>query len=254
MSIPNKIRTICVTLYLAVALILVLPWVILWSIVANDRSFLYWTCVSGIRIANRITGVRTRVEGLENIPPGPCLFISNHASNLDPPVIIPAIPRRIAILTKKEVFRLPFLGYAMRRVKFVCVDRENREAAAASLNLGVQYLKEGLSFVAFAEGTRSPDGRLKSFKKGPLLMAIQAGALVVPVSLIGTQKLMRKGEWTVRSGEVTVRFGAPVDASKFTIAQRGELRAQMEARVASMLPSEQQPLPSPSPSQPAAIS
>jgi 1-acyl-sn-glycerol-3-phosphate acyltransferase len=243
MNIPNKIRTIYVALYLAAALLLVLPWVILWSIVANDRDFLYWTCVSGIRIANRIAGVRTRIEGLENIPPGPCLFISNHASNLDPPVIIPAIPRRIAILTKKEVFRLPFLGYAMRRVKFVCVDRENREAAAASLTLAVQFLKEGLSFVAFAEGTRSPDGRLKSFKKGPLLMAIQAGTLVVPVSLIGTQKIMQKGEWTVRSGEVIVRFGAPVDASRFTIAQRGELRAQMEARVASMLPPEQKPLP-----------
>jgi 1-acyl-sn-glycerol-3-phosphate acyltransferase len=243
MSILNRIRTICVALYLALALILVLPWIILWSIIANDPDFLYWTCVGGIRIANRMAGIRTKTEGLENIPPGPCIFISNHASNIDPPVIIPAVPRRIAIPTKKEVFRLPFLGYAMRRVKFVCVDRENREAAAASLNLAVQYLKEGLSFVAFAEGTRSPDGRLKSFKKGPLLVAIQAGVLVVPVSLIGTQKLMRKGEWTVRSGEVIVRFGAPVDASKFTIAQRGELRAQIEARVASMLPLEQQPLP-----------
>jgi 1-acyl-sn-glycerol-3-phosphate acyltransferase len=191
---------------------------------------------------------------LENIPPGPCVFISNHASNIDPPVIIPAIPRRISILTKKEVFRLPFLGYAMRRVGFVCVDRENREAAAASLNLAVQYLKGGLSFAVFAEGTRSPDGRLKSFKKGPFLMVIEAGVPVVPVALIGTQKLMRKREWTVRSGEVIVRFGLPVDTSKFTIAQRGELRAQVEALVAAMLPPEQQPLPSASPLRPAADS
>jgi len=237
------IRTICVTLFLAVGLVLVLPWAILWGILTNNPDFIYWTCVGGIRIANRIAGIRTRTEGLENIPPGPCLFVSNHASNLDPPVIIPAVPRRIAIPTKKEVFRLPFLGTAMRRVKYISIDRKNRESAAAGLNLAVQYLREGLSFAVFAEGTRSPDGRLKSFKKGPFLMAIQSGVPVVPVSLTGTQKLLRKGEWRIRGGEVIVRFGFPVDASRFTIAQRGELRSQVEAVVASMLPPEQQPLP-----------
>jgi 1-acyl-sn-glycerol-3-phosphate acyltransferase len=240
------IRTIAVVLYTASALLLVMPWLILWCIITDNPDLLYWTSVRAIRIANRIAGFRVRTEGLDNIPPGVCIFISNHASNVDPPVLIPAIPRRVSILTKKEVFCLPFLGIAMRRVKFISVDRKNRGAATASLDLGVQYLKEGLSFAVFAEGTRSPDGHLKPFKKGPFVMAIQAGVPIVPVSLIGTQKLMRKGDWTAHPGDVIVRFSSPVDPTQYSIAHRSELRAHVHAIVAAGLPAEQQPLPSPS--------
>jgi 1-acyl-sn-glycerol-3-phosphate acyltransferase len=238
------IRTITAVVFLALAIFLVLPWVILWGIFAHNPDFIYWTSVSGIRIANRILGFRVHREGLENIPPGVCIFVSNHASNVDPPVLIPAIPRRISILTKKEVFRIPFLGSAMRRVKFISVNRANREAAARSVDLAIQYLKEGISFAVFAEGTRSPDGRLKKFKKGPFIMAIESGVPIVPVSLIGTQNLMRKGDWAVQTGDVIVRFGPPVGSSQYSIAQRGELRDRIQTLVAAGLPSEQKPLSS----------
>jgi 1-acyl-sn-glycerol-3-phosphate acyltransferase len=112
------------------------------------------------------------------------------------------------------------------------------------VDIGVKRLKEGLSFVVFAEGTRSVDGRLRPFKRGTFVMAIRAGVPIVPVSLIGTQNLMRKGHWSLYPGQVVVRFGPPIDSSEYSMEQRGELLALVEAAVAEGLPPEQRPLPS----------
>jgi 1-acyl-sn-glycerol-3-phosphate acyltransferase len=185
-----------------------------------------------------------RVEGAVNIPPGVCIFAANHVSNMDPLAFVPAIPRRVAILVKKEVFRMPILGTAMRMAKFVPVDRENREAAAGTVDTSVKYLREGLSFAVYPEGTRSHNGRLLPFKKGAFLIAIRAGVPVVPVSIVGAQDLLRKGEWSVRPGEVIVRFGQAVDVSAYTVEQRADLMARVEELVAAGLPDNQKPLKS----------
>ncbi len=153
------------------------------------------------------------LEGLENIPPAPCIFAANHVSYVDPLAFVPRIPRRVSVALKKELYRIPILGYGMLLAKFVSVDRESREGAVDSLKTSVRYLKEGLSFAVYPEGTRSPDGRLRPFKKGAFVLAIQAGVPIVPVSISGAQKLMRKGEWAIRPGEVLIRFGSPVDAA-----------------------------------------
>ena len=121
------------------------------------------------------------------------------------------------------------------------VDRENREAAAATVETAVKYLKEGLSFAVYPEGTRSRDGRLLPFKKGTFLIAIRAGVPVVPVSIVGAQDLLRKGEWSVRPGEVTVRFGPAVDVSPYTVERRADLLARVEELVAAGLPEDQKP-------------
>lgn len=238
------IRTALVCLFLGLCLVLFLPWLILYTILCGSADPMYRAAIVVVRFAVRRAGVRLHVEGRENIPPGVCVFAANHASNVDPPVLVSAIPRRVALLAKKEVFRIPFLSRAMRLAKFVPVDRADREAAAASVEIALQYMREGISFAVFPEGTRSPDGRLRPFKKGTFLMAIRAGVPVVPVSLVGTHRLMRKGERFIHPGEVTVRFGPPVDASRYTLDERGELLSRVEARVAAGLPEDQQPLPS----------
>ncbi len=237
------IRTVAVALYFALGLILVMPWLILWSWLTGNADLLYWTAMRAIRLSNRMAGIRVRVEGVENIPPGVCIFAANHASNIDPIAFVPMIPRRVALLAKKEVFRVPILSAAMRAAKLIPVDRSDREAAAASVDTAVRYLREGLSFAVFPEGTRSPDGHLRPFKKGTFVMAIQAGVPVVPVSLAGTQNLMRKGDRRLHPGEVVVRFGPSVDASQYTVELRGELLSRVESLVAAGLPPEQRPLP-----------
>ena len=235
------IRTILAVIYLALGIFLVMPWLILWSLLAGSVDFMYGVAMKFVRAAVRITGVRVRVEGIDNIPPGVCIFAANHVSNMDPLAFVPAIPRRVAILVKKEVFRIPIFGRAMRMARLLPVDRENREAAAATVETAVKYLKEGLSFAVYPEGTRSRDGRLLPFKKGTFLIAIRAGVPVVPVSIVGAQDLLRKGEWSVRPGEVIIRFGPPVDVSPYSEDQRAELLARVEELVAAGLPGEQKP-------------
>jgi 1-acyl-sn-glycerol-3-phosphate acyltransferase len=236
------IRTIAICAFLGFALVLILPWFILYSVLVGNPNAMYRLAMRALTISMRIGRVRVRAEGLENIPPGVCVFVANHASNLDPMVFFPAIPRRISVLIKKELLKIPILATGMRAIHFVPVDRADREAAPASVDLAVRYLHEGLSFAVFAEGTRSPDGRLRPFKKGAILMAIQAGVPVVPVAIAGTQHLMRKGSRKINPGEITIRFAPPIDASQFPLDRRNDLLAEVESAVAANLPPDQQPL------------
>jgi 1-acyl-sn-glycerol-3-phosphate acyltransferase len=239
------IRTIAVVLFLAVALLLVMPFFILWTLLTGTADLMYEVAMKTVRASLRIAKIRVRVEGLENIPPSVCIFAANHISNVDPIAFVPAIPRRVSVLLKSELFRIPILSTAMRLAKFVPVDRADKEAAVASVDVALGVLKEGLSLAVYPEGTRSPDGRLKPFKKGTFALAIEAGVPIVPVSISGAQHLMRKGEWTMRPGEIVVRFGPPVDASQYTMERRMELLTRVEELVAAGLPEDQQPLSSP---------
>ena len=236
------IRTIAVVLFLALALLLVMPLFILWTLLTGTADLMYEVAMKTVRASLRIAKIRVRVEGLENIPPSVCIFAANHISNVDPIAFVPAIPRRVSVLLKSELFRIPILSTAMRLAKFVPVDRADKEAAVASVNVALGVLKEGLSLAVYPEGTRSPDGRLRPFKKGTFALAIEAGVPIVPVSISGAQHLMRKGEWTMRPGEIVVRFGPPVDASQYRMERRMELLARVEELVAAGLPEDQQPL------------
>jgi 1-acyl-sn-glycerol-3-phosphate acyltransferase len=236
------IRTLAAFLFAAASILFVLPFLILWTAISGDGNPMYNASMLACRIIDRITCIRVRVEGLENIPPGVCVFASNHCSNVDPLVYIPFIPRRVSILMKKEIFRIPILSFGMLQVKFLPVDRSNREAAAKSVETAIDIVKSGLSFVIFPEGTRSPDGRMRPFKKGALAIPIRTGVPVVPVSISGSLGLMRKGEWIIRPGEAVLRFGPPVDASQYTLERRAELAERVELLVAAGLPPEQQPI------------
>jgi 1-acyl-sn-glycerol-3-phosphate acyltransferase len=237
------IRTLLAFAFLSVAIVLFLPFLILWSRIVGSPDTMYWFAMKAVASAMRVAKVRIRVEGLEHIPPVACVFASNHASNIDPLVVFPVIPRRVSVLLKKEIGRVPILSTGMRMTQFVFVDRSDRRSAGASLKQAIVFLREGLSFAVYAEGTRSPDGRLRPFKRGAFLMALQAGAPVVPVSLGGTQRLMPKGHWIIQPGEVTVRFGSPIYPRQFTAARPGDLISRAESAVAAGLPPDQQPLP-----------
>ena len=236
------IRTLLLLLFLGLAIILGLPWLVLWTILTGDPDFMYGTAMKAVRLGNRLVGIHVRIQGLENITNQPCIFIANHASNVDPLAFIPLIPRRVGILVKRELFKIPIFSQAMILAQFVPVDRGDREGSGKSVSAAAQRLKEGLSFAIFAEGTRSPDGRLRPFKKGGFLMAIEASAPIVPVSIAGSQKVLRKGSWIVRPGEVTVTFGQAVDGSEYTLEHRGEFIQKVESLVAAALPPDQRSL------------
>ena len=145
------IRTILAVIYFALGILLVMPWLILWSFLTGSADFMYGVTMRVVRAGVRIMGVRVRVEGNGNIPSGVCIFAANHVSNMDPLAFVPAIPRRVGLLVKSELFRVPILAKAMRMAGFVPVERENREAAAGSVDEALKYLKEGLSFAVYPE-------------------------------------------------------------------------------------------------------
>jgi 1-acyl-sn-glycerol-3-phosphate acyltransferase len=235
------IRTALMVVYATLCIAFVLPFLILWTVVTGNPVFMNRMAMKAVRTVDRIGGIRVRLHGLENIPSDACLFVCNHVSNVDPLALVPLIPRRVSVFLKKELFRIPILGSGMRLNGYICVDRANRKSAVASVESAVRLLRSGISVVIFPEGTRSPDARLRPFKRGACVTAIQAGVPVVPVSIAGTQKLMPKGKWAIHPGEVSIHFGPSVETAQYGAERRNEMLALIEARVAEGLPPDQQP-------------
>jgi 1-acyl-sn-glycerol-3-phosphate acyltransferase len=237
------IRTILLVSFVGLAILFILPFFIVHAWITGSPEAMYQMAMITLRSGLRLVGIRVHVEGAENIPDRTCVFASNHASNIDPVALVPFIPRRVAILAKKQVFRIPILSTGMLMCQIVPVDRDDKESAAASVNKAIQYIRGGTSFLVYPEGTRSPDGRLRAFKSGTFVMAIEAGVPVVPVSLIGTAQIMPKGELALHPGDVIVRFGPAVDSADYEFERRDLLRERVRDLVAAGLPEDQRPLP-----------
>jgi len=184
----------------------------------------------------RMAGVRFRVEGFERIPSDrACIFMANHVSNLDPPALISLIPGRTSAFMKRSLMELPILGTGFRQGDFIAVDRSGNAAdAKASVAEARRVLAKGVHMTTFVEGTRSPDGRMLPFKKGPFFLAMEAGAPVIPVSIHGTEKLLGKGSLRMRPGDAHVVFHPPIDPAGFST--REELMRAVRAAIASGLP------------------
>lgn len=219
----------------AVSLLIVGPIMLLHAFLTGNVTPLYRTGMKLSNICVRLVGVKVEVRGMENLQPARSyIFMSNHASNLDPPVFVPNIPGRCSVLIKKEVFRLPIFGRILKMAEMVPVDRHNREAAIDSVHAAAEVLRRGLNMVIFPEGTRSPDGRLLPFKKGPFHLAMEAGVSVIPVTLLGTYECWPKGTWKMRKGTTSVIFHPPIEPAGF--ADREDLMAAVRQSIASALP------------------
>lgn len=208
-----------------------------WTLLTGNVEFLYWlgtrTGWAGVRLA----GIKVKVVGLDRLDPAATyIFMSNHVSNLDPPILVPLIPRRTSVLVKKELFRVPILGRAMRLASLVPVDRSNRDAAIASLRAAAAVLAAGIPMTIYVEGTRSLDGRLLPFKKGPFYLAMESGVPVVPVTIVGTHHILPKRRFSIRQGEATVVFHAPLDPKHFS--DRDTLLSAVHDSIESALPAE----------------
>jgi 1-acyl-sn-glycerol-3-phosphate acyltransferase len=212
-----------------------------YTLIVGDISLLYrvgmWITNAGVRAA----GIRIEVVGLQNVPTGrSCIFMSNHVSNLDPPVELPLLPGRCSVLLKKELMSIPILGRAMRMAKFVPVERGNRrDAAKASVEAAADALRSGLHIVVYPEGTRSLDGRLSTFKKGPFFLAQETQAPIVPIALSGTQTMMRKGSQAIKPGLARLQMLPAIEPSKYET--REELMLAVRNAIADALPAEMKP-------------
>jgi 1-acyl-sn-glycerol-3-phosphate acyltransferase len=236
------LRAIFVCIVLPLYALVAGPPLLLYTLISRNPNPLYWAGVKGIVSIMRLVGVKVRVVGRERVPAGACLFVANHTSSADAPAVVGAIPRRVAILLKESLFKWPIAGQAFTLAGFVPVKRSERESAIASVEKATQSMRDGQSFLIYPEGTRSSDGRLQTFKKGAVVMAIKAGVPIVPIACSGAHKVMRKRSLKIYPGEILVEFLEAIDASQYSFEQRDVLNDRVHDSMAAGLPPDQRPI------------
>jgi 1-acyl-sn-glycerol-3-phosphate acyltransferase len=230
------IRSLVAYLVTAAYILIVGPIGLLVAVPFRAKGLLYALGHGGVALALALAGIRYRVIGRENIPSGRAVvFCANHESNVDPPVLFRALHRRLHILYKAELRKLPVLGRVLEVGGFVAVQRENRDAAFASIEQAADSVRHGNTFLIFPEGTRSKTDQLLPFKKGGFVMAVRAQAPIVPVAITGGRAAMRKGSAFVRPVSVTVRIGQPIETAGLSADDRDELIATVRARIEQLL-------------------
>jgi 1-acyl-sn-glycerol-3-phosphate acyltransferase len=187
------------------------PPVLLVSWLAGRHEWVYPWALFGARAWLRWSGMKIRVRGMEHLDPRQTyVFISNHRSYLDTAMLFGHLGRRIGILAKKELLKVPILGQGMGYVNIMAIDRSNRQRAIQTVQAATERIRSGVSFGVFAEGTRARPGKMLPFKKGAFYMAIEAGVPIVPVAMNNTDRLMGKGTGEARPGTVEMVLLPPI--------------------------------------------
>ncbi len=223
------------SLFVAAMLLLIVgPPSIIVSWAARRREWLYPWALWGGRMWLRLSGMKIRVRGLEHLDKKQTyVFISNHRSYLDTATIFCYVGRRIGLLAKKELLKVPILGYGMTYVNIMAIDRSNRERAIETVQAATARIHSGVSFGVFAEGTRALPGQLLPFKKGAFYMAIEAGVPIVPVAIKNTDMLMGKGTGMARPGIIEMVLLEPIQTSGLKTDEAVEhLIEQVHTRIA----------------------
>ncbi len=185
-------------------------------------------------------GVRVQVDGLHRIDPNQAyVFAANHQSQFDIFVLLAHLPIQFRWLAKKELFSIPIFGPAMKGAGYISIDRSNRKAAFKSIDLAAARVREGTSIVIFPEGTRSLDGRLKSFKKGGFHLAIKAKRPIVPVSISGTFSILPKKGLRITPKKARVCIGDPVPTENVAVEDRNWLISEVRRRIQEHLSTEE---------------
>jgi 1-acyl-sn-glycerol-3-phosphate acyltransferase len=179
------------------------------------------------------SGVRVIVEGAENLDPAsPQVLVGNHQSWYDVFSLSSAVDKRYHFIAKEELGRIPLFGQAWKSAGHISIDRSDQARAIASLEqAGRQLREENSAVIIFAEGTRSPDDDLHTFKKGAFMLALHSGVPVVPFGVAGSRRVMPKGEWRVRKGPIIVRFGEPIRTDDMDPRDRDALMRRVREQV-----------------------
>lgn len=184
----------------------------------------------------RLSGARLTVSGQSNLLRHPvAVYAANHTSYMDTPVVFGTLPFQFRILAKKELWSLPFIGWYLNRSGQIPVDTDNPRATLSSLSAGVKALKAGMPLFVFPEGSRTPDGELKTFLAGAAYLAIRAQVPVVPIALSGVYDLLPIHTSHFYPCSVSLTAGEPIETIGMTIRQTDELTERLRAAIAAML-------------------
>lgn len=187
------------------------------------------------RLLCSLNGIEVEIKGLEHInPDGAQIFVANHQSFFDIFTLSGYLPIQIRWMAKESLFRIPFVGWAMWAARYISVDRENKKKALQSFLATVEQLKSGYSVVIFPEGTRSADGKIGAFKKGSQLLAIRSGAPMVPVAIVGTGSIIKKGSGKISPGPVRIIILPPVVVDKASSKNEDALLEEIRVSICKM--------------------
>jgi len=190
----------------------------------------------GVVLGSALSGIKYRIAGAGNLPRDrAAVYCCNHQSNVDPPILYTVLHPRMHILYKHEIDRIPVLARAFRMGGFIPIDRSRKESAMRSIEAGARSLQAGNSFLIFPEGTRSETDEMLPFKKGGFIMAIKAGAPIVPVGIQGGRAAMRRGSTIIRPVTVSIRVGKPIETAHLTLDDRDALIARVRDAITGLL-------------------
>jgi 1-acyl-sn-glycerol-3-phosphate acyltransferase len=216
---------LCVTVFWAV---------VAFVVVIFDRSGkrYHWTSRQWSRTALRVCGVRVRVRGTEHLVAGRSyIYVSNHASMFDIPVVSAGVPDDLRIVYKRELEKIPVFGWGLRMSGYIGIDRGRSPEARHSLDEAVEKIRSGVSVLLFGEGTRTADGKLQPFKRGAFHLAVRSGVPVVPLTINGSFGIVPKHSLRIQSGTVEVVFSAPIETAGME-GKDAELRLMEQVRAA----------------------
>lgn len=180
----------------------------------------------------RVAGVKVVVRGLGHIDSGRSrIYMSNHQSLFDIPILLAHLPVQFRWLAKAELFRIPVFGQAMARAGYISIDRADRRSAFKSLTRAARMIKDGVSVLIFPEGTRSNDGAVQPFKKGGFVLAVDSGVPVMPVITLGPHEIMPKGSLTITPGNALVEIRPPIDAGQYGRKTKDHLLARVRREI-----------------------
>jgi len=209
-------RTIVILIIYTLLTILLIP-VLLFCYLIKFAQPIILISKWALRLGQKILGICLATSGIERIDKKVSyVFMANHLSLIDGPLLFMLIPQFVRVILKKEAFRIPVIGQAMKQVDFIPVDRKSLKGGKKSIDRASRLIKEkGFSFLIFPEGTRSRDGKLQPFKRGGFFVAVTSQVAILPVSIKGSYELMPKGSFFAKKGKVRVTFHPPVSAQGF---------------------------------------
>ncbi len=223
------LRTLFWFVYFGIYMILLLPR--LWKVKHLEKQgklkemqhLTHKTAKVWARRLIAITGTSVQVEGLEHVPPGPVVFVSNHQGNFDIPLFLGHVEKQKAFIAKIELLKMPLVSTWMKYIRCIFIDRNDARQSLRAINTGVDLLKDGHSLVIFPEGTRSRSAEIGEFKKGSLKLATKAGVPIVPVTINGTYRMMEANGGRMKPASVKMIISPPIDTTNLSKEEESQL-------------------------------
>jgi 1-acyl-sn-glycerol-3-phosphate acyltransferase len=216
-SIQYSLQTLVIVLWFILVTVVIASTVIICSFFSRTGNLPHVLARFWANSILWVARAKVTVTGAEKLTPGQSyIYMANHQSNADIPILLGRLPVQFRWLAKAELFKIPIFGRAMRGVGYISIDRSNRKSAFESLKQAALTIRNGTSVLIFPEGTRSRDGRILPFKKGGFVLAVDAGVPVVPIIIKGTGGVMPKGQFMIRPAPVTMEIMDPVETSDYT--------------------------------------